>query len=142
MYSITKKFDGFSCVFRQWRADSHCKYLHGYDPSITVKLNCNTLNDKKWVYDFAGFKQFKKWLADLLDHTVIVAQDDPQITLFKDLCTKNLLIQLRIVEHIGAESFAKLIYEELQSNFLKDFDGVIEYVEFAEHEKNSARYYG
>ena len=27
---------GLSAAFRQWRADSHCKYLHGY--ALAVKF--------------------------------------------------------------------------------------------------------
>ena len=31
----TKVFDGFSTVFRQWKAETtHCKYLHGYGVSL------------------------------------------------------------------------------------------------------------
>ena len=30
-FQSTKVFDGFSTVFRQWRADgTHCQKLHGY----------------------------------------------------------------------------------------------------------------
>ena len=36
-FQSTKLFDGFSCVFRQWRAeDTHCKYLHGYAISFRI----------------------------------------------------------------------------------------------------------
>ena len=33
----TKVFDGFSCVFRQWKAEgTHCRFLHGYGVSFKV----------------------------------------------------------------------------------------------------------
>ena len=30
-FQSTKLFDGFSCVFRQWKAENtHCRFMHGY----------------------------------------------------------------------------------------------------------------
>ncbi len=34
-YQSTKIFDGYSTVFRQWKAkDTHCQFLHGYGVSL------------------------------------------------------------------------------------------------------------
>ena len=34
-FQSTKVFDGFSCVFRQWKAEgTHCRFLHGYGSSV------------------------------------------------------------------------------------------------------------
>ena len=30
MYRSYKQFIGYSTAFRQWKADSHCNYIHGY----------------------------------------------------------------------------------------------------------------
>ena len=36
-FQSTKVFDGFSTVFRQWKAEgTHCKFLHGYGVSFRV----------------------------------------------------------------------------------------------------------
>ncbi len=36
-YQSTKIFDGYSTVFRQWKAkDTHCQFLHGYGVSLKV----------------------------------------------------------------------------------------------------------
>jgi 6-pyruvoyltetrahydropterin/6-carboxytetrahydropterin synthase len=36
-FKSTKIFDGFSTVFRQWKAeDTHCKFLHGYGISFKI----------------------------------------------------------------------------------------------------------
>ena len=42
-FQSTKIFDGFSCVFRQWKAEeTHCKYpLHGYGVSLNYGLKEN-----------------------------------------------------------------------------------------------------
>ena len=57
-YQVIKTFGaerGFSCAFRQWRADSDCKFIHGYSLGFKLVLEAETLDDKSWVYDFGAF---------------------------------------------------------------------------------------
>ena len=149
-YKSTKLFDGFSCCFRQWKAeDTHCRFLHGYGVSFRVTFE-GDLDHRNWVWDFGGMKraktlidgmQPKAWMDWMFDHTVIVAKDDPRITSFKAL-EYDGVIQLREVEATGAEKFAEFIFHKL-NNFVKDEtnDRVrIAQVEFMEHGKNTAIY--
>ena len=56
-FQSTKLFDGFSCVFRQWKAeDTHCKYLHGYALSFRIWFE-GELDERNWVWDFGGMKR-------------------------------------------------------------------------------------
>ena len=152
MYTSTKLFDGFSCCFRQWKAeDTHCRFLHGYGVSFRVTFE-GELDNRNWVWDFGGMKraktliddmQPKAWMDYMFDHTVIVAEDDPMLNYFKNLSDYNI-IQLRIVNATGAEKFAEFIFHKL-NNFVKDetSDRVrITQVEFMEHNKNTAIYRG
>ena len=48
MFISTKVFDGFSCVFRQWKADgTHCRFLHGYGVSFKVWFE-GELDERNW----------------------------------------------------------------------------------------------
>ena len=59
MFISTKVFDGFSCVFRQWKADgTHCRFLHGYGVSFKVWFQ-GELDERNWVWDFGGMKRAK-----------------------------------------------------------------------------------
>jgi len=149
-YKSTKLFDGFSCCFRQWKAeDTHCKYLHGYGVSFRVTFEGN-LDHRNWVWDFGGMKraktliddmQPKAWMDYMFDHTVLVAKDDPMLNYFRNLDDYGA-IQLRIVNATGAEKFAEFIFHKL-NNFVKDEtnDRVkVAQVEFMEHGKNTAIY--
>jgi len=50
-HQSTKIFDGFSTVFRQWRAkETHCSYLHGYGVSFKVTFE-GQLDHRNWVWD-------------------------------------------------------------------------------------------
>jgi len=150
MFQSTKIFDGFSCCFRQWKASTtHCQFLHGYGVSFKVTFE-GKLDDRNWVWDFGGMKraktlidnmQPKAWMDWMFDHTVIMANDDPALSTFKDLDQQGI-IQLRTVEATGAEKFSEFIFHKL-NNFVKDETNErvqVRSVEFMEHGKNTAIY--
>jgi 6-pyruvoyltetrahydropterin/6-carboxytetrahydropterin synthase len=151
-YQSTKVFDGFSCVFRQWRAEgTHCKYIHGYGVSFKVWFE-GDLDQRNWVWDFGGMKRAKgtidgmnpkAWMDYMFDHTMIIAEDDPFIESFK-LMGQAGAAQVRILPAVGAEKFAEYVYNKLQEFVHAETDGRVKVirVEFMEHGKNSAIYEG
>ena len=47
-FQSSKVFDGFSTVFRQWKAkETHCRFLHGYGISFKVYFE-GVLEDRDW----------------------------------------------------------------------------------------------
>jgi 6-pyruvoyltetrahydropterin/6-carboxytetrahydropterin synthase len=151
-YQSTKVFDGFSCVFRQWRADgTHCKYIHGYGVSFKVWFE-GDLDHKNWVWDFGGMKRAKgtidgmnpkAWMDHMFDHTMIIAEDDPFLESFK-LMGQAGAAQVRILPAVGAEKFAEYIYNKLQEFISIETEGRVRIhrVEFMEHGRNTAIYKG
>jgi len=149
-FQSTKLFDGFSTVFRQWKAEgTHCKYLHGYGISFRVWFE-GDLDERNWVWDFGGMKRAngkidgknpKEWMDYMFDHTTIVAEDDPGIGGFKTMDQLGI-IQLRILPAVGAEQFAKYIFEKLNTFVQEETSGRVSVVrvEFMEHAKNTAIY--
>jgi len=150
-YRSTKLFDGFSCCFRQWKAqNTHCSYLHGYGVSFRVTFE-GDLDERNWVWDFGGMKRAKTkilgrspkaWMDYMFDHTVIVAQDDPHLPAFQALDEASI-IQLRIVKATGAEKFAEFIYNKLNNFVIEETNDRVKVtqVEFMEHGKNTAIYH-
>ena len=149
-FKSTKVFDGFSTVFRQWRADgTHCQKLHGYGVSFKLWFE-GDLDERNWVWDFGGMKRAKgtidgmspkEWMDYMFDHTFLVAQDDP----FKDSFLKMDeagVAQVRIVPATGAERFAKFIFDKVAPFIYTETEGRVKVtrVEFREHAKNSAIY--
>lgn len=149
-FQSTKVFDGFSCVFRQWKAkQTHCRFLHGYGVSIKVWFE-GDLDFRNWVWDFGGLKRAKTkidgmcakdWFDYMFDHTVVVAKDDPELDRFIELSKVDAL-QLRVVPAVGAEKFAEFVYNKLQPFVDAETEGRVKVakVEFREHHKNSAIY--
>jgi 6-pyruvoyltetrahydropterin/6-carboxytetrahydropterin synthase len=149
-FQSTKIFDGYSTVFRQWRAkDTHCSFLHGYGISFKIIFE-GELDERNWVWDFGGMKRAKGtidgmspkvWMDYMFDHTYIIAEDDPFV--YKALEMHNEgIVQLRVIPATGAEQFAKYIYDKVSKFISEETNNRVRVVsvEFKEHEKNSAIY--
>ncbi len=136
-YQSTKRFSGYSTCFRQWRADSHCKYLHGYSLEFVATFE-GDLDERNWVADFGGFKDLKKELSNMFDHTLIVAVDDPKLEDFQ-LLDKHDLVKLRVMDHVGCEMFAKWVFENIAFQF-NSLRAQVVSVECFENNNNSAIY--
>ena len=80
----------------------------------------------------------------MFDHTTVIAPDDPEVELFKEMDKKGI-VQLRLLEGpVGAEQFAKFIYEKLNTFVQEETNGRVKIVrvEFFENKRNSAIYEG
>ena len=149
-FQSTKLFDGYSTCFRQWKAeDTHCKFLHGYAVSFRVWFE-GELDHRNWVWDFGGMKRAKGNISGmspkayfdyLLDHTTIIANDDPYLENFKKMDDDGI-IQLRILESTGCERFAEYLYNTINTFLYAETEGRVKAtkVEVYEHERNSASY--
>jgi len=149
-FQSTKIFDGFSTVFRQWKAtDTHCRFLHGYAVEFKVTFE-GDLDYRNWVWDFGGMKRSKtkidgmsakEWMDYMFDHTTIIANDDPELETFSKLQDKGT-IQLRVLEATGAEKFSEYIFNKLNEFVIQETDSRVKIVrvEFSENKKNTAIY--
>ena len=149
-YTSTKLFDGYSACFRQWKADgTHCRFLHGYAVSFRVWFE-GELDHRNWVFDFGGMKRAKttiggmspkEFFAHMLDHTTIVSKDDPYLETFQQM-DEDGIIQLRIMDAVGCEQFAKYLYDIINRFLDGETEGRVKAVnvEVYEHERNSASY--
>jgi len=151
-FQSSKVFDGFSTVFRQWRAkDTHCRFVHGYGISFKVYFE-GELDHRNWVWDFGGMKRAKTqidgmspkaWMDYMFDHTLVVAEDDPEVEAFKQM-DKAGVAQVRVIPATGAEKFAEYIYTKLNAFVKTETDNRVKVtkVKFMEHGKNAACYIG
>ena len=149
-FQSSKVFDGFSTVFRQWKAkETHCRFVHGYGISFKVYFE-GELDHRNWVWDFGGMKraktlidgkQPKAWMDYMFDHTMIIAEDDPEVEAFKQMDTAGVA-QVRIIPATGAEKFAEYIYNKLNEFVKTETNNRVRVikVKFMEHGKNAAYY--
>ena len=150
MFKSTKKFDGFSTVFRQWKADgTHCRFLHGYDVEFEITFE-GELDERNWVWDFGGMKRAvnkidgmspKEWMDYMFDHTFVVAEDDPFVESFLKMDEAGVA-QVRVIPATGAERFAQFVFHKINKFVQAETEGRVSVtrVKFMENHKNSAIY--
>ena len=146
-YQSTKTYGnhiGISAAFRQWKAHSHCKLIHGYALGFKFVFEADELDARNWVVDFGGLKPLKQILEDTFDHKVVVAEDDPHLDYFRQGHALGVL-ELVVVPAGGCEKFAEMVYE-VTDQWLKDAGFAprvrLVSVEVMEHGANSAVYTG
>ena len=142
MYRVTKNYGhdrGFSCAFRQWAADSHCKNIHGYSLGFKIVLESPTLDINNWVYDFGNFTFLDKWLSENFDHTLLIAKDDPEFDLLMSL--NDRAAKIVVLDKVSCESFAEMTYKFIEKELASKNIKVVS-VDVSEHGSNAASYLG
>lgn len=141
MHYSTKIIELGSCAFRQPKAKSHCRFVHGYRLTAKFWFAANELDENNWVVDFGGLKELKNLLQNQFDHTTCISRTDPKLDEFKRLEQAGVC-DLRIMDGVGIEKFAEWCHSAADN-----FVGVITKlrcrcvrVEVFEHENNSAIY--
>lgn len=141
MFISTKKFIGYPCAHRAWRDEGHCKFIHGYSREFTFWFKARELDDKNWVMNFGGFKEFKTFLDDTFDHTCLINSDDPELPLLRELDKKGI-IKLRVLESVAMEGTSKFLHKKMNDYLDEKTKGRVWCfrVETRENEKNSGLY--
>ncbi len=122
MYVSTKRYGhdrGYSIAYRQHLADSHCRFIHGYSLAFDFEFESETLDVRNWVCDFGGFRTLKDFLDEHFDHTLLVAQDDPELEFLKELDHRGLA-QVREVGKTGCEGLSEFLFEYMNTIWMKD----------------------
>lgn len=141
MYQSGKIFKNVASVhYRQWRADSHCNFGHGYGLSFGYAFESNDLDDRNWIVDFGGLKELKATIEHNFDHKTLVAEDDPCLSWYRD--GHNLgAINLLIVPNLSCECFAKMGFNLADAwKQRNNIPSTIVSCQVWEHESNWAKY--
>ena len=139
-HTSSKLIELGSTAFRQPRADSHCRYIHGYQLKAEVTFACNELDKNNWVFDFGGLKDLKSIFNNQFDHTLVVAGDDPELDKLKGLHEAGIA-QLRIMDGgVGIEKFAEWCFKTAETFVEEATEGRVwvEKVTVYEHDDNFA----
>jgi 6-pyruvoyltetrahydropterin/6-carboxytetrahydropterin synthase len=100
-----------------------------------------------WIVDYGGFKAppqgngLKDWMNDKWDHTMLIEKDDPYLDLFQTMQMEGLC-KLVIMDKIGAESAARMVFEHFNEVLSKTDAGRCKCikVECFENDNNSSIY--
>src|SRR5918997_1429137 len=145
IYRSTKTYDhteGLSCCFRQWRAShSHCRLVHGYALAFKFVFATHELDERNWCFYFGGLKPVKAWLKHMFDHTLLIAEDDPERATLEELARKGLA-EIRVLPSVGCEATARYVHAYVAHFVDEQTSGRVwlESIEVREHGANSAIY--
>lgn len=143
-FTSNKIIDLGSAAFRQWRSThSHCQYIHGYNLTADITFEANELDERNWVMDFGGLKELKKTLEHTFDHKLVVAQDDPNLDLIKQLDEAGIAEVVVLPGGVGCERFAEFVLKTADT-FVDESTGGrvrVKSVQINEHGSNFATCY-
>ena len=132
---------GLSCCSRQWAADSDCQLLHGYSFGFHFVFAAEQLDKRGWVLDFGrgGFGRIRDWLHEMFDHTLLVAEDDPERPALEALGARGIA-RVRVVPGTSCERMAEMAFHKADEIVKAATGGRcwVESVECSEHGSNSA----
>ena len=140
-FTSTKTYRNLPCAHRQWKHKGHCAYIHGYSREYTFYFEADEMDEHGWVVGFGDLKNLEKYLLDMYDHTLLIAENDPELDTFKELDKKGLC-DLRIVPEASLEGSAKVALEkanQILDNMTAGRARCFK-VEARENDKNSAIY--
>jgi 6-pyruvoyltetrahydropterin/6-carboxytetrahydropterin synthase len=141
----TKTYDhnvGLSACYRQWRAESHCRFIHGYALAFNFVFQAIALDERGWVIDFGGLDPLKRRLQSTFDHKLLVAADDPHMSEILTLRDKGLA-DVIVLDRVGCEAFAQLAWlYAYDVTFAHHKRVKVMSCEVKEHTGNSAIYMG
>lgn len=140
-FTSNKVIDLGSAAFRQWKSThSHCQFIHGYRLTADITFECDRLDERNWVMDFGGLKDLKKSLEHTFDHKLVVAGDDPQLDLFKQLDAVGVAELVILDSGVGCERFAEFVLKTADTFTDEATDGRVrvQKVQINEHENNFA----
>ena len=84
-FTSSKTYRNRPCAHRQWKHEGHCAYIHGYSRQYTFHFEAKEMDEHGWVVGFGDLKKLEKYLLEMYDHTMIIAEDDPELDTFVDL---------------------------------------------------------
>ena len=136
VFTVTKNLGGYPCSHRQWRDDGRCAFLHGYDRWIQMEWQ-GERDYRGWVVDFGGLKELKQTFEHQFDHTCLIAEDDPYMSIWQQLHDENV-IDMRIMDPT-IEGMTLWVAEKVQQWTQENYETTkLIRVTCFENEKNSA----
>lgn len=139
MITISKLYENYPAAHRQHMHDGHCKLIHGHNWSVEFIFASHALDECGFVIDFGKLKWLKDYLTHLLDHTMLVNEDDPKLD---DMIALGLC-DIRVVPNCGCEGMAAFLFEQVALKLVEQNyanDPFLIAVTVYEDSKNSATF--
>jgi 6-pyruvoyltetrahydropterin/6-carboxytetrahydropterin synthase len=106
MFEIVKSIS-FCYGHRLLNYEGPCAHLHGHNARADIHLKSDTLDERGMIMDFGDIKrEVKSWIDATLDHTMLLAKDDPVIPYLDEAKESYFLMD----KNPTAENIAEFIF--------------------------------
>lgn len=110
MFQVSRQIR-FCYGHRLLHYEGKCQHLHGHNARLIITLAASGLDNRGMVLDFSEIKRVVSgWIDENLDHRMVLARDDPAVTVLRELGEPMFLINANPT----AENIARLIFEYTQ----------------------------
>jgi 6-pyruvoyltetrahydropterin/6-carboxytetrahydropterin synthase len=114
MFHVTKEIN-FCYGHRLLNYSGKCRYFHGHNGKVEIRLAATKLDSRGMVRDFTEIKHIlHTWIDQNLDHRMLLNKKDPLIPVLKKAGEPLFLL----ADNPTAENIAKRIYEEAEKKGL------------------------
>lgn len=109
--TVTKVFYNFPFAHRVPGHAGHCKRIHGHnwDFEITFCGSELDLDANGFLVDLGQMKDLKAKLEQHFDHTLVVAEKDPDLGLFRNLSNSDI-VRLVVVPSPSCEGLSRYVF--------------------------------
>jgi 6-pyruvoyltetrahydropterin/6-carboxytetrahydropterin synthase len=112
----------FSYGHRLMNHAGKCRFLHGHNAKVTIKVAAEYLDQSGMVMDFSDLKTVVKgFLDEEFDHQMLLHKDDPAVEILQSVGEHVRLLDV----HPTAESLAKLIFDHMASKNIKPLEVIV-----------------
>lgn len=147
-HTCTKRYRDLPAAHRNHLHAGHCQYIHGHNYTVEITFGCDTLDACGFVVDFGNLGPVKEYLKNLLDHTLLLAFDDPLKAVFLNRAENDYSIfqdtvQVRVVPGTSCEDLTRHLFIRTAEITLEITSGRawVETVTVWEDSKNRATYH-
>jgi 6-pyruvoyltetrahydropterin/6-carboxytetrahydropterin synthase len=149
--TVTKVYRDLPFAHRVHNHPGHCASIHGHNATVTLTFACSEPDPNTgFVIDLGELDEVKAYLKNLLDHTLLIAWNDPLKDSIIALSAEMKTGGLRIVgcrptmEDLSEKIFKDIMSDVLVGRFCTDETGYrqvwLTSVTFTESSENSATY--
>lgn len=140
--TCSKLYADLPFAHRQASHGGHCRFVHGHNWAFRFTFAAKERDACGFVVDFGSLGPLKEWLETMFDHTLVVAEDDPERTRWMAMEVAGLA-DLRFVPDPSCEGLAAFVLEKGNRivEIMTDGRARVLQVEVFEDSKNSATAY-
>ena len=104
----------YLCCMRQVRdINTSCHILHGYSLTFTLTIATRELDERQWIMESVSIREeIDRWLFEHFDHKTLIAEDDPNLTVFEDLHQQEI-ISLVVLKDSSSEAIPPFVFSHI-----------------------------